>query len=319
MNNSISIIFPGQGSQELHMGRDIAESSKEAMTLWKKAENISGLPLRAVYWESGDSNLMSDTRYLQPALTVVNLSIWQQVSNVLSPQCMSGHSLGEFSALAAANVLTPEAVLELVTVRGKIMAEAAVNASGAMAAVIRLTQQDVASIVQKVNHELGDIVVIANYNTPEQFVISGTKKAIEATLPLVKERKGRVILLPVSGAFHSPYMEKAAQNFSTFLAKMIWSTPSCPIYANSIGKALQDKHSLYECIVHQMTSPVYWIDTIIQQWKDGVRSWFEVGPKSVLSRMIPSILENISIASDFTSKSINSLETITKIQAGITS
>ena len=119
-----AVLFPGQGSQEPGMGRDVAEASKEAMELWKKAEQISGLPLRAVYWESDDAALMADTKHLQPALTVVNVTLWQALSGKLSPACAAGHSLGEYSALAAAGALSPESTLELVSLRGKLMEDA---------------------------------------------------------------------------------------------------------------------------------------------------------------------------------------------------
>ena len=125
-----AVLFPGQGSQEPGMGRDVAEASKEAMALWKKAEQISGLPLRAVYWESDDAALMADTKHLQPALTVVNVTLWQALSGKLSPACAAGHSLGEYSALAAAGALSPESTLELVSLRGKLMADADPDGKG---------------------------------------------------------------------------------------------------------------------------------------------------------------------------------------------
>ena len=190
-----AVLFPGQGSQEPGMGRDVAEASKEAMELWKKAEQISGLPLRAVYWESDDAAL------LQPALTVVNVTLWQALSGKLSPACAAGHSLGEYSALAAAGALSPESTLELVSLRGKLMADADPDGKGGM----------VNEIAKAAAEATGEILIVANHNTPAQFVISGTKAAVEAALPLVKEKKGRAVPLPVSGAFHSPLMDTAAQ------------------------------------------------------------------------------------------------------------
>lgn len=313
MKNPIAILFPGQGSQENNMGRDIAESSKEMMSLWEKAESISKLPLRAVYWESNDMTLMSDTQYLQPALTVVNMSIWQQLSKHLVPGCVAGHSLGEFSALAAAKVLSFESVLELVCLRGKLMSNLEPSEQGSMIAILCLNQNEVECIVKEVSHNVQQPITIANYNTPVQFVVSGTKEAIESTIPFVKEKRGRAVLLPVSGAFHSPLMEKASQKFSEKLSKMNWSTPLCPIYTNSTGSSFMDTKSIYDSILNQMISPVHWINVIINQWKDGTRKWIEVGPKGVLSRMVTPILEEhiSTVDNNISVHSIDSLKTLT--------
>lgn len=307
MNKPIAILFPGQGSQEPNMGRDLAETSKEIMHCWEKAESISELPLRAVYWESNDMALMSDTQYLQPALTVVNISMWKQLSNYLIPGCVAGHSLGEFSALAAAKVLSFESVLELVSLRGRLMSELEPNEQGAMVAILRLKQDEVEYIVKEVSDNLQQCIIVANYNTPIQFVISGTKEAIEAAIPLIKEKKGRAVVLPVSGAFHSPLMEKASQKFSEKLSGMNWSTPLYPVYTNSIGVAVTDTKSLYNSMLHQMVSPVHWIDVINNQWEDGIRHWIEVGPKGVLSRMVPPILEHTSMKESGTIHFIDSV------------
>ena len=150
-----AVLFPGQGSQEPGMGRDVAEASKEAMELWKKAEQISGLPLRAVYWESDDAALMADTKHLQPALTVVNVTLWQALSGKLSPACAAGHSLGEYSALAAAGALSPESTLELVSLRGKLMADADPDGKGGMAAILKLNREAVNEIAKAAAEAVG--------------------------------------------------------------------------------------------------------------------------------------------------------------------
>ena len=259
-----AVLFPGQGSQEPGMGRDVAEASKEAMELWKKAEQISGLPLRAVYWESDDAALMADTKYLQPALTVVNVTLWQALSGKLSPACAAGHSLGEYSALAAAGALSPESTLELVSLRGKLMADADPDGKGGMAAILKLNREAVNEIAKAAAEATGEILIVANHNTPAQFVISGTKAAVEAALPLVKEKKGRAVPLPVSGAFHSPLMDTAAQELAKALNKMTWSRPRFPVYSNVTGKAVTDGESLRELATVQMISSVLWI---CQRWK----------------------------------------------------
>lgn len=303
-----AVLFPGQGSQEPGMGRDVAEASKEAMELWKKAEQISGFPLRAVYWESDDAALMADTKHLQPALTVVNVTLWQALSGKLSPACAAGHSLGEYSALAAAGSLSPESTLELVSLRGKLMADADPDGKGGMAAILKLNREAVNEIAKAAAEATGEILIVANHNTPAQFVISGAKAAVEAALSLVKEKKGRAVPLPVSGAFHSPLMDTAAQELAKALNKMTWSRPRFPVYSNVTGKAVTDGESLRELATVQMISSVLWIDTIANQWHDGIRSWVEVGPKGTLSRMVKPILDAVPVEEEVAITAVGSLE-----------
>lgn len=303
-----ALLFPGQGSQEPGMGRDVAEHAPEAMDLWKKAETISGLPLRAVYWESEDAALMADTKHLQPALTVVNMSLWMVLAPKISPACAAGHSLGEYSALAAARVLSPESVLELVSLRGKLMADADPEGKGGMAAILKLNRETVADIARVAAEATGETLIVANLNTPAQFVISGTKTAVAAALPLVKEKKGRAVPLPVSGAFHSPLMSAAARELATALHRATWSKPKFPVYSNVNGKAVTDGESLRELCAVQMTSSVLWIDTIANQWRDGVRSWLEVGPKGTLSRMVKPILDGVPVEEEVSIAAVGSLE-----------
>ena len=160
------------------------------MELWKQAEEMSGLPLRGIFWE-GSKEEMEDTRALQPGLTVVNLALWQALSRKVKPLAVAGHSLGEFSALAAAGVLTPEETLQAVSLRGRLMAESDPDGRGAMAAVVKLPLEKVESIVEKARQESGQTVLVANYNNPGQYVVSGEKEAVALVGSLAKEAKGR--------------------------------------------------------------------------------------------------------------------------------
>jgi [acyl-carrier-protein] S-malonyltransferase len=173
--STIAVLFPGQGSQEKGMGRDLAESRSEAMDLWKLAENASGLPLREIYWDGSEAD-MADTRALQPALTAVNLSFWLLLGEKLAPAALAGHSLGEFAALAAAGVLPIQEVLTLTALRGRLMAEIKSPGDG-MAAVLKLPQDAVEDIVNVARDVTGAELRIANYNSPEQYVLSGRKAA----------------------------------------------------------------------------------------------------------------------------------------------
>lgn len=303
-----AILFPGQGSQEPGMGRDTAESNAESMALWKKAEKISGLPLRSIYWESGDPALMADTRNLQPALTVVNLSLWLELAPHVRPQAGAGHSLGEYSAYAASGALSADAVLELVSLRGALMADADPTGHGGMAALLKLGREEAEAVAREAAEATGETLIVANYNTPAQFVLSGAKKALEAALPLAKARKGRAMPLSVSSAFHTPLMEKAARELAGALRKAVWNRPRFALYSNVTGAAVADGESLLDLACRQMTSPVLWIDTIAAQWADGVRTWLEAGPKGVLTRMVKPILDPLGGTEEAEAVNVDSLE-----------
>lgn len=293
-NTACAVLFPGQGSQERGMGRDLAEASKEAMDLWKKAEAVCGAALREIYWD-GDEAAMAETRYLQPALTVVNVAFWMHVAGTLRERCgslcLAGHSLGEFSALAAAEVLPVERVLELVTLRGRLMAEADPHGKGAMAALLKLPLPAVEEVVRSAAEASGELLVVANHNSPGQYVISGTARAVTAAEPLVKERKGRLVRLAVSGAFHSPLMAEAAKELTGAMRKLSWAKARYPVYTNVGAAPLQDAAALQQEAERQMTASVQWIRIIEGQWQAGVRRWYEVGPKAVLARLLKPNLE----------------------------
>lgn len=313
MTSVTAILFPGQGSQEAGMGRDLAESNNDSMALWKKAETISGLPLRSIYWESGDPALMADTRNLQPALTVVNLSLWLELAPHVRPRAGAGHSLGEYSAYAASGALSADTVLELVSLRGALMADADPAGRGGMAALLKLSREDAEAVAREAAESAGELLIVANYNTPAQFVLSGAKKALEAALPLAKARKGRAMPLSVSSAFHTPLMEKAASEMAGALRKAVWNRPRFPLYSNVTGGAVTDGESLRDLACRQMTSPVLWIDTIAAQWADGVRTWLEVGPKGVLTRMVKPILDPLGGTEAAEALSIDSREAVREL------
>lgn len=292
MTQTTAILFPGQGSQEPGMGRDLAESDREAMDLWKQAERASGLELRAIYWE-GEVAAMADTRALQPALTVVNLNLWRVLAGKMSPAATAGHSLGEYSSLAAASVLSVDAVLDLVSLRGRLMAEADPEGKGTMAAVLKLTLAEAENAVNAVAAATGEMIGVANYNTPGQYVASGTKAAIAALQDEVRERKGRALPLPVSGAFHSPLMREASAELAKALEKASWSPAKFAVYPNVTGKATTDQRELRELALRQMTSPVRWMDTVAAQYANGVRRFVECGPKGVLAKMVKPVLDSL--------------------------
>lgn len=291
--NRLAVLFPGQGSQEKGMGRALAEVSAEAAELWHMAEKASGLPLREIYWD-GDDSAMADTRALQPAMTAVTLGLWFAARPKLPPLVgFAGHSLGEYAALAASGMLDVSAVFSLTSLRGRLMAEA-VSGDGAMAAVLKLPLDAIEEVVRAAKEATGKVLVIANYNSPGQYVISGEAAAVSAAAVLVKEHKGRAIPLAVSGAFHSPLMAEPAAELEKALRKAGLGAPSvAPVYCNVTGEPEADPAKALSLLCRQMTSQVRWIGTMGALYRDGARTFLELGPKGVLTKLVAANLKEV--------------------------
>ena len=233
---------------------------------------------------------MSQTRFLQPALTVVNMTFWLFCRRHLQPACVAGHSLGEFCALFAAGVLDHKETLQTVSLRGRLMAEAGQQAPGAMLAVLKLTQEQVEDIVKDVQRTCPRELRIANYNTQAQYVLSGQKEALDLAADKIREIRGRSIPLAVSGAFHSPLMEEAAQELNVFLDKLDWKTPAIPVVLNVSARLEDNPAAIRDCMRRQMTSSVLWQQSVKAMHEMGVAEYVELGPKGVLGKMVKTIL-----------------------------
>ncbi|GAB6888233.1 ACP S-malonyltransferase [Desulfothermus okinawensis JCM 13304] len=283
----ICVLFPGQGSQEKGMGKDLADSDKDIMELWKKAEKISGAPLREIYWD-GDEEEMVKTIYQQPALCVVGISLWEKYRpNV---DFLAGHSVGEYPALIVSKVLGLDEGLKLVSLRGKLMYEAGLDSPGKMAAILKLTKEDVEKIVHEAASNSEKVLCIANYNSPKQLVISGDREAVEMAVEIAKQRRARAVVLPVSGAFHSLLMKDAAKELARYMDRFQFNNAEVPIFFNATALVETQGEKIKDIMKTQMISPVYFNQIIDNQWEMGVRKWLELGPKGILCGLLRRIL-----------------------------
>ena len=288
-----SLLFPGQGSQVPGMGRDVAEARPEAMQLWKRAEAVSGLPLREIFWE-GDDNAMSDTRALQPALTVVNINLWRELSGRVTACSAAGHSLGEFSALVAAGALSFEEGLRLVSKRAMAMQRACELNPSTMAAVLALPDET----VEKICAETEGVVVAANYNCPGQLVISGSIESVDKACAALKAAGAkRAMRLAVGGAFHSPLMEPARAELSKAIEEAVIVAPKCPVYQNVDAMPHTDPAEIKANLIAQLTAPVRWTQSVQHMVADGATSFTELGPGKVLQGLVGKIAPGVEATS----------------------
>jgi len=285
-------MFPGQGSQYVGMGQDLYESDPGARELFELAEEVTGLPLTLLCF-SGSLEELTLTVNLQPAVTVVNLCLFQALEAAgVKPQAVCGHSLGEYSALFAAGVLSARDTLVAVKERGRLMHREAQAHPGAMVAVIGLTPEKLSGILAPLCQK--GPLALANFNTLEQTVISGTPEMVATAGNLAKAEGARVVPLKVSGAWHSPLMAGAHQDFAACLAGLDFRPPRLPVYLNATAAPEQDPERLRQTMAGQLTSPVRWADLILNLKDAGVDTWVEVGTKNVLKGLVRKILPDAS-------------------------
>ncbi len=285
---TIAFLFPGQGSQYVGMGADLYAADPAARELFDLAEEVTGLPIKRLCFEWPMEEL-TETVNLQPAVTVVNLCLYEALKQAgVKPAAVCGHSLGEYSALFAAGVLSAGDTLKAVRERGRLMQREAERRPGAMAAVIGLAPDKLAETLQALLAE--GPLALANFNTREQTVISGTKEMVARAGEAAKAAGARVVALKVSGAWHSPLMAAATADFTQCLAGLTFKAPSLPVYLNATAAPEDDPERLRQAMSGQLTSPVRWADLIINLKNAGVDTWVEVGPKNVLKGLVRKIL-----------------------------
>jgi len=287
-----AFVFPGQGSQQVGMGRDFYENLPACRQVFEEASRILGLDIAALCFE-GPEERLRDTQNAQPALFVVSMAALKAIQPLeLKPAFVAGHSIGEYAALVACGAADFETALRLVGRRAALMAQAGQTASGSMAAILGLTDEEAKEICKEASS--AGIVVVANYNCPGQVVISGQPSALERAAILAKERGARRILpLNVSGGFHSPLMQSAASVLAKEIVRAPFSDPKIPLIANVTARPAATVEEIRKCLSDQMAGSVLWERSVRYMISKGVERFVELGAGEVLCGLIRRIDKSV--------------------------
>lgn len=289
----IAFIFPGQGSQSVGMGAEFAATNDESKAFYTKADAALGFSLSTVMLQ-GPQEELTLTYHAQPALLTAGVMVAARLKQAgITPHFTAGHSLGEFSALVAAEALTFEQAVQTVHKRGLFMDEAVPAGKGAMAAILALDAEALAQACETVSAQ-GTPVQIANFNCPGQIVISGTKEGVDAACLLAKEAGAkRALPLVVSGPFHSILMKPAAEKLAVELEQITIQTPAIPVVSNVTSELLADSDAIRTELIAQVTSSVQWQQNVEKLIAEGVTVFIECGPGKVLSGLVKKIDRNV--------------------------
>ena len=288
-----AFVFPGQGAQFVGMGKDLYEKHPYAKELFEKANDILGFRITDIMFSGTDEEL-KQTKVTQPAVFLHSVISALCLGDDFQPDMVAGHSLGELSALTAAGCLAFEDGLKLVAARAIAMQKACEAAPGTMAAIIALPDETVEKVCAEVAAEAGTVVP-ANYNCPGQLVISGTEAAINAACAKLKEAGAkRALVLPVSGAFHSPLMQPAQEELEAAIAATTFHTPKCPVYQNVDALPHTDPEEIKANLISQLTASVLWTKEVQNMVAAGATDFTECGPGKTLQGMIVKICKGVA-------------------------
>ncbi|MBO5195365.1 MAG: ACP S-malonyltransferase [Bacteroidales bacterium] len=283
-------VFPGQGSQFPGMAKDLYETNATAKEMLEKANDILGFRITDIMF-GGTPEDLKQTKVTQPAIFLHSVTLAKCYEGFV-PDMVAGHSLGEFSALAAAGAMEFEEALKLVSIRARAMQKACELKPSTMAAIIALPTEK----VEEICASCSGVVVPANYNCDGQIVISGEIEAVNEACAKMKEAGAkRALVLPVGGAFHSPLMEPARMELAEGIEKAVFNTPVCPVYQNVTALPSTDPAEIKKNLLAQLTSPVRWTQSVRNMVADGAGYFMEIGPGTVLQGLVKKIAPEVTV------------------------
>lgn len=299
MTTSFAFVFPGQGSQTVGMLADVAQQFPEVNDTFKSASGILGYDMQKLIF-NGPEEQLNQTEFTQPALLAAGIAVWRiiQSRSDQTPAAVAGHSLGEYTALVAANAIDFENAIKLVAARGRFMQEAMTGQQGAMAAIIGLPDETVQSMCREISAEMGLVLSPANYNSVGQTVIAGHTPAIERALVVAKEKGAKMaVIIPVSVPCHCDLVRPAAEKLAAVLNDMPFKTPIIPVLNNVDVKYYQQAADIRDGLTRQLYSPVRWVETIQTFQQKQIQQITECGPGKVLSGLNKRIDKSLQLQS----------------------